>query len=62
MITSSRIESIGGLVTCGEDLVEVVVEHSWLVAEAGERRVVAHRTNRVLVGLDERQQHEVHGL
>ena len=43
-----------------EQLMEVVVKHARLIAEAGESCIVAHRADRILVGLDQRQQHEIH--
>ncbi len=30
-----------------EELLEVVVDHAWLVGETGQRRVVAHRAHRI---------------
>ncbi len=46
----------------GEQLLEVVVQHSRLIRQTGECRVVAHRAERILLRLDQRDQHEMHGL
>ncbi len=43
-----------------KQLLEVVVDHPRLVAQAGERTVVAHRSDRITQLLDQRQQHELH--
>ena len=59
MISVSRSGSIGGFGDLREQLLEVVVEQPRLVAEHGQRRVVAHRTQgllRVLARGDHRQQ------
>ena len=45
-----------------EQLLEVVVEHPRTVAQAGQRAVVAHRTHGIAKLLDQRLQHELHGL
>ena len=46
----------------GKQLLEVVVEHAGLVAEACQRSIVAHGTYRVAELLHQRLQHELHGL
>ncbi len=45
-----------------EQLLEVVVNHAWLIGQTGERRVVAHGANRVAQFAYQRQQHELHRL
>jgi hypothetical protein len=43
---SSRMQSIGGLVTCAKELLEIVVEQLRLVRQHRQRRVRAHRADR----------------
>ena len=45
-----------------EELAEVIVNHPRLVAETGERGVVAHRAKRIALFVHERQQHELQRL
>ena len=42
-----------------EELLEVVEQRTRLIAEAGQRRVIAHRTDRVFFGRDHRNEHEL---
>ena len=43
-----------------EELMEVIVKHSRLITQACQGSIVTHRADRILVSLDQRQQHEVH--
>ena len=45
-----------------EELLEVVVEHPRLIAQALERRVVAHRADRIFLLVQQRDEHEAHRL
>ena len=45
-----------------EELLEVVVNQPRLIAQTGQRRVVSHRTERVFLCLDHRDQHELQSL
>ena len=45
-----------------EALLEVVVEHAGLVGEHRERRVVAHRAQRIAALAHDVEEHELHGL
>ncbi len=45
-----------------KQLLEVVVDHPRLVAQTGDRTIVAHRADRVSQLRDQRTQHEVHGF
>ena len=45
-----------------KELAEIVIEHTRLVAETGQRGVVAHGSNRIAQLVDERQKHELHCL
>ena len=51
-----------GIGDLGKQLLEVVVEHARLVAQAGQGRVVAHGTHRVAQLFHQRLQHELHGF
>ena len=46
--SSSRIGSIGGLVTCAKVLLEIIVEQLGLAREHRQRRVGAHRADRIV--------------
>ena len=52
----------GGIGHLREELAEVIVKHPRLIAETGERGVVAHRADGIAQLVDERQQHELHRL
>ena len=45
-----------------EQLLEVVVNHAWLVGQAGQRRVVTHGAQRITRLGDQRNKHELHGF
>ena len=45
-----------------KQLMEIIVQHARLIAQTRQSRIVAHRANRILIRLDQRQQHEVHGF
>ena len=57
--SSSRIASNGGFVDLGEQLAEVVVERPRPLREEGERRVVAHRADRLRAGGGHRLEDDV---
>ena len=46
----------------GEQLLEIVVEHAWLVGHHRQGAVVAHRAERIAQFGHQRQEHELHGL
>ena len=52
----------GGICHLCKELTEIIVEHPRLVAEAGQRGVVAHGADRVAKLMDEWQEHELHRL
>ena len=59
-VFSNRIDRrVGDL---REELLEIVVHQSRLIAQARDGRVIPHRPNRVDLRLDHRNQHEMHGF
>ena len=52
----------GGVGDLREALLEVVVEHAGLVGEHRQRRVVAHRAQRIAALAHDVEEHELHGL
>ena len=49
----------GGIRHLSEQLLEIVIDQSWLVAHACQCRVIAHRPDRVFLGGDHRDEHEL---
>ena len=45
-----------------EQLAEIVIQHSRLIAETRQRGIVAHRTNRVLLSMQQGNQHKLQGF